>query len=97
MLDYDQNLLQVDQQIAHIIEGAWQVGRISSVTYQKKKWAEYGSMPPVKSHKKKAGMVPPEYTHAFHAEDYGSLWVFVNQEWNSFMDAEMLMSLGGAE
>jgi hypothetical protein len=85
-LPFDENLIVVGQNVATIIQGVWQVGRISNLTYGKRKWVEYKNLPFVKSHKKGGGMVPPEYSLEFAQEKYGRGWVFVQEEWQGFLN-----------
>jgi len=82
-------LLKIDQKVAHFFQGAWHVGRVSHLNHQRRKWAEYTSLPWVKSHKKGVkGKVPPEFSHAFNAEDHGSLWFFVREEYHDWISVE---------
>ena len=88
-MPYSAELLKIDQKVAHFFQGAWHVGRVSHLNHQRRKWAEYTSLPWVKSHKKGVkGKVPPEFSHAFNAEDHGSLWFFVREEYHDWISVE---------
>ena len=76
-LQFDEGKLELGERVSHYINDKWQIGKISNLSYRGSKWAEYEDMPRVKSHKKGKGLVPPEYSHAFNKDDYGSQWFFV--------------------
>jgi hypothetical protein len=85
-LPFDQSLVVVGQNVATIDQGVWHFGRISNLTYGKRKWVEYKDLPFVKSHKKGGGMVPPEISCSFAQERYGRDWVFVREVWLGYLN-----------